>query len=100
MRLVSALLDVSQPCLQRQRETALYRMYSKRKEKQKETDSQPKKKTCTYKEEKERKNGFKDNILLSKKKHMKGRSIQYHANEEARRNNSKRDVLQRRKEKR
>jgi hypothetical protein len=55
------------------------------------------KKPCTYKEEKERKNGIKDNILFSKKKHMKGRSIQYHANEEARRNSSKRDVLQRRK---
>jgi hypothetical protein len=35
-------------------------------EKKKKTDSQPKK-TCTCKEEKERKNGIQENILLSTK---------------------------------
>jgi hypothetical protein len=55
-------------------------MYSKQEElpkkNKKKTDSQTKK-TYTYKEEKEKKNGIKDSILFAKKKHMKGRSIQY-----------------------
>jgi hypothetical protein len=38
--------------------------------------------------------------FFSGKKHMKRGSIQYHANEEAIRSSAKRDVLQRRKEKR
>jgi hypothetical protein len=37
-----------------------------------------------YQKEKERKNGIKDNIL-SRKEHMKRRSIEHHADEEARR---------------
>jgi hypothetical protein len=67
MRLVSALLDVSQPCLQRQRETALYRMYSKRKEKQKETDSQPKKKHAHTKKKKRERMDLKITFFCRKK---------------------------------
>jgi hypothetical protein len=92
-------------CLQRERETALYECIRKekktsRKTKEGRTDSNRTKHTYIYmKKETKRKNGIVDNIR-SLKQDMKRRRTEHNANEEARRNVSKSDVLPKKKEKR
>jgi hypothetical protein len=71
----------------------------KRKRKKGRTDYNRTKHTYIYEKETKRKNGIVDNIR-SLKQDMKRRRTEHNANEEARRNVSKTDVLPRKNEKR